>query len=196
MVHLVGFKSGRAIIQNSQLRQLRDLKILERKITSGLSNKELAKEFGIYHKTVKNALSRIARSELAQKFEDQLLTELGPLAMNALKGALQAGNEQVALEVLKGIGVLKKPGTPINQGDGDELELHIRAKRSRPPASQPPADPQAADREHLAEAPGFTAEEISTAISQAVEVSRVADQDPGEPGEWIEGELGEVEGDD
>lgn len=126
---------SKSYVIEPNLLRLRALKMLEMKF-KGKSNVEIAKEFGVSAPTVVRALSLAARGDLAAQFEDQILSELTPLAITAFKTALTNGDAQVALEVLKGTNLLKKQSDKRPSGGdadgGDELEIYIRAKRSGP----------------------------------------------------------------
>jgi hypothetical protein len=129
-------------------RDVRDLAILKTKITTGMDNETLAQQFNVSTKTVERAMSTAAeKHDLLAKFEAQLLDELVPEAVRAVKVALKNDNANVALEILKGAGILKKQ-RDMNRisegGEGDSLELYIKAKRTKPHTPAPqgqPADP-------------------------------------------------------
>lgn len=121
-------------------REVRDLAILKTKITTGMNNENLAQQFNVSTKTVERAVTTsMEKHDLLRKFEAQLLDELVPEAVRAVKVALTNDNANVALEILKGAGILKKQ-RDMNRlsegGDGDSLELYIKAKRTRQPRSQ------------------------------------------------------------
>ncbi len=125
---------------NGEFGKLRALAMLKCKIQTGMSNIALGKQFNVAPNTVNRNLQMLRNQGLLQGFEDQLIAELVPNAMVAIKGALANGDAQVALEILKGSGILKKqradPMSPEEKTD--DLTLYIRAKRQRqlPPATQ------------------------------------------------------------
>lgn len=127
-----------------KMRRIRALMITRRKLTSGLSNDLIAKEFGIASITVKRAIKYALKENLVQDLEQQLMADVAPLALKAIVAALQETSgtnaSAVALEMLKGLGVLKKPRVDRNPegGEGDELE-YIRVSRRN--ASLPPNGP-------------------------------------------------------
>lgn len=164
---------GNTVIRNENLRRLRDLSFLKMKLETNCSNKLIAKHFNLDVRTVASGLTRVARTELLQQFEDELLKNLVPLAMDAIKNALETGNETVALEILKGCNVLKKPGSVIPSGDGDELEVHIRAKRSRSAQTE-------VDAGNSLPPPEITIEALAEAVGSVVGEGYLAGNYPGE----------------
>lgn len=138
--------------QGGKVKDLRDLSLLQTKITTGMTNDQLAAQFGISERSVARGLKSAAdRADLIAKFEDELLADLVPEAVKAVKEACKNGNANVALEILKGAGILKKPrdmNRTAEGGEGDSLELFLKLKKQRtnpqpPPAGQPvvQADP-------------------------------------------------------
>lgn len=126
------------------LARARAMLILKRKLTSGLTNAMIAKEFNISKVTVERALRKAKSEQMVERFEDQILAELVPAAITTLKQALVDGNATAAIEVMKGMGVFKKPATKGSEeanGDNDSLEVYIRSKRQ--PTSRLASDGQA-----------------------------------------------------
>jgi hypothetical protein len=112
------------------MKNLRALKMVEMKVMQSASTEEIAAAFNVNASTVRRQLDYANRAGLVADYEDQILQGLVPLAITAFKDALAKGDSQVALEVLKGTGLLKKqtdkPATP--QGD-ESLEIYIRKIR-------------------------------------------------------------------
>lgn len=119
-----------------QLRQLRCLMILKRKINGGVTNRDLAKEFNISVKTVEASLKTALKSGLIEKFELELLNDLVPTAITAAKKAMEDGNADVVLEILKGSGILKKQTdrsrSPV-EGEEEDLDIFIRSRKRNTP---------------------------------------------------------------
>lgn len=120
-----------AVIQG-ELAQMRALMMLQQKLT-GRTHESIAAEFGCSKDTVKRQLRLAVTSDLIQKFEDELLKDLVPEAMRAVKVAMTNGNANVAVEILKGSGVLKRQVEKPSGGaeSGDDLEIYIRSKRTK-----------------------------------------------------------------
>lgn len=148
-------------MRDVRLRKIRALMIVKRKLTSGLSEAMIAKEFNVSPQTVARETAFALRENLVDDLEDQLLKQLAPLALANLIKALQRTDSdesaKVALEVFKGLGVLKKPridrSSASEGGAGDELE-YIRLKRGGGPAlggGLPSNDPPALPRVHAIE---------------------------------------------
>lgn len=123
----------------------------------GKSYKDIAAEFNVSEDTVERTLNYAKRAGLVAQFEDQILEELVPAAIENFKTAMQNGDTQVALEVFKGTGLLLRPQErakpTIADGDGDEdLEVYIRRIRGGTPGHQlaePPATAAALDPRNL-----------------------------------------------
>jgi hypothetical protein len=92
-------------LRDPDLRRLRALKMIDMKIR-GKTYKEIAEEFGVGTKAVKETLSWAKKAELVVKAEDKVLAELVPAAHDAFKRALAAEDPEVAfkaaLEIFKG----------------------------------------------------------------------------------------------
>lgn len=119
-----------------KMRKIRALMITKRKLTSGLSDKLIAKEFGVSPDTINRAIRYALKENLVQDLEDQLLADLAPLAIKNLTASLKRTEDPttaaVALKIFEGLGVLKKPrvdkASASEGGAGDELE-YFRVKR-------------------------------------------------------------------
>lgn len=118
-------------LHSKKLQRARATKMLEAKVMTGRSNKQLAKDFGVSAGTVGKALSLAKQGEIIMGFEDKLLNELLPLAHDAITHALQEGNAKVALEIFKGTNILRKnaPLTATQAQQQDDLTAYIATKR-------------------------------------------------------------------
>ncbi len=101
-------KHGKARFDND-FGRLRALTILQRKIQTGFSNTVLAKEFNCHSSTIKLHLNKAMTNGTFERLEEEIVSRLIPKAMGALEEALTNNDAQVALEIFKGIGLLKKP---------------------------------------------------------------------------------------
>ena len=82
---------------------------MKEKVLEGRSLQEIAERHGVDKRTVSRALTWADRANIFIEIEDQILHELAPLAVDALKHALQTENDpNVALEILKGLNIIKK----------------------------------------------------------------------------------------
>lgn len=120
-------------LMNPQQKKARALKMLEKRIMEGKTTAEIAKDFGVSTVTAERALSFAAKGELMVGFEDTLLKDLVPLAQTAAKMALMEGNAKVALEVMKGVGLLRNTHvrTQTQLAEDDALSRYIAQKRAR-----------------------------------------------------------------
>lgn len=124
------------------LRRIHALAILTRKLTTALTNAELATEFQCAESSINRNLRFAMDNNLLKSLETRLIDELMPLAHSAIVEALKNNDSSVALELFKGVGLLKKhvqqqvTDTPTTS---DDLEVYIRQKRqpSLPPSGAP-----------------------------------------------------------
>lgn len=138
-------------IRNIQLRRARALKIIQTMITnSDMSRAQIGKLFNVSGNTIRNEIDWAQRQGLIADYEDALLNDLVPKALKAFRTALDNGDAQVALEVLKGTGLLRKQTdksftNPTPQVAEESLELYVKRTRHIDSPSPPslPANPQA-----------------------------------------------------
>lgn len=124
--------AGTTSLLKPEHRKARALKMLEKRILEGKTTATIAKEFGVSTNTAQRALSFAAKGDLIVAFEDTLLKDLVPLAQTAAKMALMEGNAKVALEVLKGVGLLRSTHTRTQTqvAEEDALSRYIAQKRA------------------------------------------------------------------
>lgn len=122
----------RTSLQNPQQQKARALKMLEKRVIEGKTVPQIAQEFNVSTQTAQRALSFAAKGDLIVGFEDTLLKDLVPLAQTAAKMALMEGNAKVALEVLKGVGLLRgtHTRTQTQVAEEDALSRYIAQKRA------------------------------------------------------------------
>ena len=106
--------------------------MLEKRVIEGKTVPQIAQEFNVSTQTAQRALSFAAKGDLIVGFEDTLLRDLVPLAQTAAKMALLEGNAKVALEVLKGVGLLRSTHTRTQTqvAEEDALSRYIAQKRA------------------------------------------------------------------
>lgn len=183
---------------SGRLAKIRALMIIKRKVTGSVSNTALAKEFNVSPDTVKRDIARALKENWVEDMETQVQNTLGPLALITLTKALQRTDSdesaKIAMDIMKGLGVLKKPrldkSSASEGGAGDELE-YIRVRRGPQSAgSLPPDDPPPLPRVHAVEplpAPS-SAEESQTGIREGDGLDWLP-ADPVAPGATLEGDL-------
>jgi hypothetical protein len=98
---------------NERIRRLEALQMLKEKVVEGKSTTEIAKDHNCSTDKVQKTLSWGERAGLFTNFQDQILQDLIPTALQAVKEAMLDGDAQVALEVLKGQHFLTKPNQPM-----------------------------------------------------------------------------------
>lgn len=124
-------RPSRTRMHNPEQRKARALKMLEKRILEGKTTAQIAQDFGVSPYTAQRAMSFAAKGDLLVNFEDTLLRDLVPLAQTAAKMALMEGNPKVALEVLKGVGLLRSTHvrTQTQMAEEDALSRYIAQKR-------------------------------------------------------------------
>lgn len=118
-------------LHSKKQQKARALKMLEAKVLHGKTNAQIARDFGVTPDTVKKALTLAEKADIIVSFEDRLMSELLPLAHEAVMGALQEGNAKIGLAVLQGTQVLRPAAarTQSQQLEDDELARYIAQKR-------------------------------------------------------------------
>lgn len=124
----------------------------------GMKIKEVAKEFNLSLSRTATLLSRARRAGYREIAGDKLLMLL-PKAVAVVDTHLTMGDKDVAMEVLKGVGLLKGlVNEPVGDGDTETFEAW-RYKLTRRTASaesqtDPPVDGETIDAEFRPEPQG------------------------------------------
>ena len=121
-------------IVEPKFRKLRAMKMVEGKVMRNMTNKDLALEFRCSVDTVERTLTWAKRADIFATFEDKIVQELIPLAHNAIREALTNGNAKIAVEVFKGLNLLRTgqaASNSIQQIQEDDLAVYIAAKREK-----------------------------------------------------------------
>lgn len=85
---------------------------------------QIAKELNVSVDTVERRLKFAEKANLLVDMERQLMQELVPAAMKAVKTALEDGDSETAIIVLQSMGILKDPKAPktqVEQIENDDL---------------------------------------------------------------------------
>ena len=125
-----------AYIRDPDLMRLRDVQMLQMKIL-GNSQKDIATHFNVDIHTVERAFSRIKQEGLARLAEDKVMDVLVPAAIDRFLTAITVeGDTQAALEVLKGLNILKKQPQKVEAtappGEEDSLLIYMRKSKQLP----------------------------------------------------------------
>jgi hypothetical protein len=114
------------------VRRIKAITYLKEKL-AGQTNVEIARTHGVSALTVARTLSWAEKAQIFVEVEDALLRDLAPLAVDALKLALIEGDADVALEVLKGLNILKKNHavTAKDVKEQDDLVSYITQLRNK-----------------------------------------------------------------
>lgn len=126
-----------SLIRDPDIMRLRDVQMLNMKVL-GASQKEIAAHFNVSLDTVERAFSRIKQEGLARIAEDDVMTRLVPAAIERFLTAISTeGDTQAALEVLKGMNVLKKQPQKVEapaptSGEDDSLLIYLRKSKQLP----------------------------------------------------------------
>lgn len=170
------------LLRDPDMMRARAALMLTRRL-HGASYTEIAAEFRVSTDTVERALSLARRAGMITKFEDEVLSDLVPLAIGQFKKAITEGDTAAALEVLKATGLLLKPlekaqpkladvaaeftladyiaklrspdvpVTPVLEGE--LVRAALSAPTSEPtPAQNPPADGPPSDANQLPDPQG------------------------------------------
>lgn len=117
-----------------KFKRLRAMKMVEGKVMKNMSNHDLAKEFNCSIDTVERTLTWAKRADIFATYEDKIVQELIPLAHSAIRDALADGNAKIAVEVFKGLNLLRTgpaaAGSPARAAE-DDLAAYIATKRDK-----------------------------------------------------------------
>lgn len=117
-----------------KFKRIRAMKMVEGKVMRNMTNTQLAKEFNCSVDTVERTLTWAKRADIFATYEDKIVQELIPLAHSAIRDALADGNAKIAVEVFKGLNLLKTgqaaQGT-IQRAQDDDLAAYIATKRDK-----------------------------------------------------------------
>lgn len=125
---------GKTKLKNEDLRRLRAHAMIQARVQDGMSKKEIAEKFNVSTKTVERTLTWAKKADLFVEYEDRLMTDLLPLAYEALKSALGPdGDPKIAIQILKGLNLLKTdhPKTVQQVTQEQNLADYIAAKREQ-----------------------------------------------------------------
>jgi L-cysteine desulfidase len=115
-------------VMEPKFRRLRAMKMVEGKVMRNKTNRELAEEFHCSVDTVERTLTWAKRADIFATYEDKIVQELIPLAHSAIRDALADGNAKIAVEVFKGLNLLRTgpaaAGSVARVAD-DDLEAHL-----------------------------------------------------------------------
>lgn len=108
--------------------------MVEGKVMRNMTNPQLAKEFNCSVDTVERTLTWAKRADIFATYEDKIVQELIPLAHSAIRDALADGNAKIAVEVFKGLNLLRTGpaavGSPARAAE-DDLAAYIATKRDK-----------------------------------------------------------------
>ena len=86
-----------------QLQKLQALRMIDLKVSKGMTKVQIAKEMGVSTDTVDRRLAMAKKAGLYVTYEDQILNGLVPKAISAIAEALDDGDSETGQEVLKNI---------------------------------------------------------------------------------------------
>jgi hypothetical protein len=170
---------GQPRLQDPALRKARALLMVERKLHN-TTLADIGREFNVTETTVARELQYAKRAGLLQKYEEQILDELVPLAIAAYKTALAKGDTTVADKVFKGLGFLLPPQEreqiPAAPEGGDTLEFYVRRKlgNQQPARGLPAASAEAVVDGSVLEGALAGAAEIEAPVGPARDEGRVS----------------------
>lgn len=131
-----GLVKGSTLTRSDGVKRIQALAMM-RELAGGKSLADVAVKFNTSQHIVKSRMNYAQRAGLFTHHEDVILRGMVPLAEDVLIEKLLLGDKEVALEVYKGTGLFRKPGTRApaateNDGKGnvETLESHIAKLRN------------------------------------------------------------------
>lgn len=121
-------------IVNKDLQKIQALMMLQMRLGSNMSYKEIAQAMNVHPETVERRMIFAEKAGLFLDLEKEIITKIVPKAMKAIETALEDGDSETALEILKSVGVLrdrKAPKTAKEEADDNELFETITGLREQ-----------------------------------------------------------------
>lgn len=134
-------------IRDPDLMKIRAEKIIAMKVDQNMTTKAIAEQMNLSHDTVERTMSWAKKAGLLVKYEDRILAEIVPKAIEALKTALDDGDGELAMKVLQNTlwlsqqGSKKTTGASAPAGDHeDDLSAYIARIRQKASEEEEVAD--------------------------------------------------------
>jgi hypothetical protein len=128
-------------LRDDAMRKARALLIIDKRIREGLSLARIGEELNISGATVAREIDWAKRKNLVADAEEDILERLVPKAIKAFEAALDNNDTQAALELLKGLNILRKQtAKPIDRPEPEHqeesLEFYVRKINKGEPTSK------------------------------------------------------------
>lgn len=120
-------------LHNIDLQKMQAMMMINMKLR-GMGNLEIAKAMNISKDTVERRLAFANKAGLFVELERQILDDLVPAAMKAIKTALEDGDAETAMELFKSMGIIpdpKAPKTQVQIQESDDLQKAISEARDQ-----------------------------------------------------------------
>lgn len=137
------------LIRDEKLRALRAKRMISMRVDDGMSMTEIAEKMGIHTATVRRNLTWAKKAGLFVEYEDQILQDVVPKAIEALKMALDDGDGELAIKVLSNTlwmanqkGATKPNGSsgPTEDAPSEDLAAYIAKIRAKAQEEEDTAD--------------------------------------------------------
>lgn len=124
-----------ARIESEDLKRLQVMMIVQMLLTKNMNYNEIAAKLNMDRETVERRMIWAKKANILVDLENQMMNELVPSGMKAIKTAMEDGDAETALELFKCLGILKDPRvqkTQVQVQEEDELSKAIlEAKEKR-----------------------------------------------------------------
>lgn len=124
-----------ARIESEDLKRIQVMMIIQMLLTKNMNYNEIAAKLNVDRETVERRMIWAKKANVLVQLEDQIMNDLVPAGMTALKTAMEDGDAETALELFKCLGILKDPRAQKSQQqlvEDDELTRAItEAKEKR-----------------------------------------------------------------
>lgn len=188
-VFWLAFFLSMGLTKSDDIRRVRAKLMLQDKVL-GMSYKEIAAKWKLSLSTIERELYWGRQQGVLQDYEDQININLMPDVIKNLHAAVLNGDTHVALEIAKGMGVLKKQRSnepPQEKDDEESLEYYMKVtKKGRSSNEVPPAIAAQSADNGSPEADVIDADVlalIEEGTKDAGEISREESIQAGEPAE-------------
>jgi DNA-binding Lrp family transcriptional regulator len=114
-------------IVNKDLQKIQAMMMIQMKLGQNMSYTEIAKAMNVHPDTVERRFIFAEKAGMFLQLEAQIMSTIVPKAMKAIETALEDGDAETALEVLKSVGVLRDPKAQRSQAQISEDDSLMEA---------------------------------------------------------------------
>jgi hypothetical protein len=97
------------LLHNKDLQKLQAMMMIQMKLGKNMSNVQIAKEMGVHYETVASRMKLAEEAGLFLDMKNEMISRILPKAMKAVDTALEDGDSETGLEILRAFGIVRDP---------------------------------------------------------------------------------------